>query len=324
MIRGLDGDRVVVLEDGQRTGDISSQSGDHGVPSQPRRGAKDGGGTRPGDAALRRQRHRRARQRDLRPDSHRAHHPAFRQLHLRLRQQRRPGGGGRRRARRQRPVGVSLRRQRPAHGRLLDAGGRSRELAVAHGDRQPRRRLDGRALLRRRQLRLHRHEVRHPHRRGGQHQPRPAPPLVQRSRRRHGPSRASSSRIAPPSASAATSTASSRATRSARRSTTTSSKARCCCRTGRRRAARQRRRLAAEPPVPGHRRRSARAAGGPEQRGGLPVRGGRHGRTPRCSSAAGWITPATPRTADCRIGTSPRARDPWACWSGPPPPTTTS
>ena len=35
VIRGLDGDRVVVLEDGQRIGDISSQSGDHGVPVNP-------------------------------------------------------------------------------------------------------------------------------------------------------------------------------------------------------------------------------------------------------------------------------------------------
>src|SRR3972149_11589036 len=31
VIRGLDGDRVLILEDGQRTGDLSSQSGDHGV-----------------------------------------------------------------------------------------------------------------------------------------------------------------------------------------------------------------------------------------------------------------------------------------------------
>jgi iron complex outermembrane receptor protein len=35
VIRGLDGDRVLILEDGQRTGDISSQSGDHGVPVNP-------------------------------------------------------------------------------------------------------------------------------------------------------------------------------------------------------------------------------------------------------------------------------------------------
>lgn len=35
VIRGLDGDRVVVLEDGQRMGDISSQSGDHAVPVNP-------------------------------------------------------------------------------------------------------------------------------------------------------------------------------------------------------------------------------------------------------------------------------------------------
>ena len=35
VIRGLDGDRVVVVEDGQRTGDLSAQSGDHGVPVNP-------------------------------------------------------------------------------------------------------------------------------------------------------------------------------------------------------------------------------------------------------------------------------------------------
>ena len=35
VIRGLDGDRVLVLQDGQRTGDLSSQSGDHGVTSNP-------------------------------------------------------------------------------------------------------------------------------------------------------------------------------------------------------------------------------------------------------------------------------------------------
>jgi len=35
IIRGLDGDRVVVLEDGQRMGDLSSQSADHGVPVNP-------------------------------------------------------------------------------------------------------------------------------------------------------------------------------------------------------------------------------------------------------------------------------------------------
>jgi iron complex outermembrane receptor protein len=35
VIRGLDGDRVVVLQDGQRVGDLSSQSGDHGVTLNP-------------------------------------------------------------------------------------------------------------------------------------------------------------------------------------------------------------------------------------------------------------------------------------------------
>ena len=35
VIRGLDGDRVAILEDGQRTGDLSSQSADHGVTINP-------------------------------------------------------------------------------------------------------------------------------------------------------------------------------------------------------------------------------------------------------------------------------------------------
>ena len=35
VIRGFDGDRVLILEDGVRTGDLSSQSGDHGVTIDP-------------------------------------------------------------------------------------------------------------------------------------------------------------------------------------------------------------------------------------------------------------------------------------------------
>jgi iron complex outermembrane receptor protein len=35
VIRGLDGDRVAVLQDGQKVGDLSSQSGDHGVTINP-------------------------------------------------------------------------------------------------------------------------------------------------------------------------------------------------------------------------------------------------------------------------------------------------
>ena len=35
VIRGLDGDRVLILQDGQRIGDLSSQSGDHGVTINP-------------------------------------------------------------------------------------------------------------------------------------------------------------------------------------------------------------------------------------------------------------------------------------------------
>ena len=35
VVRGLDGDRVLILQDGQRMGDLSSQSGDHGVQINP-------------------------------------------------------------------------------------------------------------------------------------------------------------------------------------------------------------------------------------------------------------------------------------------------
>ena len=35
MVRGFDGDRVLVMEDGVRTGDLGSQSADHGVPVDP-------------------------------------------------------------------------------------------------------------------------------------------------------------------------------------------------------------------------------------------------------------------------------------------------
>lgn len=35
VIRGLDGDRVLIMQDGLRMGDLSSQSGDHGVPFNP-------------------------------------------------------------------------------------------------------------------------------------------------------------------------------------------------------------------------------------------------------------------------------------------------
>ncbi len=35
VIRGLDGDRVLILQNGQRMGDLSSQSGDHGVTTNP-------------------------------------------------------------------------------------------------------------------------------------------------------------------------------------------------------------------------------------------------------------------------------------------------
>ena len=47
VIRGLDGDRVAVLEDGQRMGDLSSQSGDHAVPTNPAAAKQDRSRPRP-------------------------------------------------------------------------------------------------------------------------------------------------------------------------------------------------------------------------------------------------------------------------------------
>ena len=63
VIRGFDGDRVLILEDGLRTGDLSSQSGDHGVTIDPNGGRADRDRARSGDAALRLERGGRTRQR---------------------------------------------------------------------------------------------------------------------------------------------------------------------------------------------------------------------------------------------------------------------
>ena len=57
------------LEDGMRMGDLSSQSGDHGVNVNPAARERAGGGSWPGDAAVWRERHRRARERGDQRDS---------------------------------------------------------------------------------------------------------------------------------------------------------------------------------------------------------------------------------------------------------------
>ena len=122
VIRGLDGDRVLVLQDGQRIGDLSSQSGDHGVPVNPGVGAAHRGRPRAGHAALRRQRHRRPRQHRHRPDpdARRSRAPD-RIVHAQPRQQQPAGRRRRRRARRQRHVRRASRRRRPAVRQLPDA-----------------------------------------------------------------------------------------------------------------------------------------------------------------------------------------------------------
>ena len=59
VIRGLDGDRVLILEDGQRVGDLSSQSGDHGVTLNPASAARIEVVRGPATLLSRRKRHRR-------------------------------------------------------------------------------------------------------------------------------------------------------------------------------------------------------------------------------------------------------------------------
>ena len=275
VIRGLDGDRVVVLEDGQRIGDMSSQSGDHGVPINPA-AAQEMEVVR-GPATLLYGANAIGGLVNVITDQipERADHPAFRHLHVRLRQQRRLGGGAGDVHVGNGQLAFHFGGSGQRIGQLLDARGRSGEHPVAHGHRQPRRRLDRRAFLRRRELRLHRHEVRHPHRRRRRHQPRPAPALVQRARRRHGPSRrhpvVSRHPRRPPL----------RAPRARGQRGRHDVQQRPARRRGAAVAPQGRGLLGSvggwllEPPVPGHRRRSARAAGGPEQRGGLPLRRGR-------------------------------------------------
>ena len=131
----------LVLQDGQRMGDLSSQSGDHGVPVNPAAARRIEVVRGPATLAVRRQCDRRSRQRDHRSDS-------------RPSRRRAPtgdftldfgsnGGEGRRRRRRscrQRQVCPAHRRRRPSHRQLRHARRRSGQLAVAHGHGQRRRR----------------------------------------------------------------------------------------------------------------------------------------------------------------------------------------
>jgi iron complex outermembrane receptor protein len=117
VIRGLDGDRVQILQDGQRMGDLSSQSGDHGVNVNP----ADRSGARTGDAAVRRQRHRRPGQRDYRGHSDHAHRRIERQPHAGRRNGVKGSGRRGRHPRGQRVVRAACRRRRPALGRRRDS-----------------------------------------------------------------------------------------------------------------------------------------------------------------------------------------------------------
>ncbi len=183
VVRGLDGDRVLILQDGQRTGDLSSQSSDHGVsvnpaaaqrievvrgpatllyganaigglvnvitdeiPSAPQRGAK---GTVTFDAASA------GTQAGTAADVHVGNGTLA--LHA--------GGGGRRSSNMDTPEGEV-------------ANSQSRSAL-----RQRRPGLDRREGLLRRQLRLRRHEIRRPRDRGRHPAADAAPPCADVPRR---------------------------------------------------------------------------------------------------------------------------------------------
>ena len=132
VIRGLDGDRVLILQDGQRMGDLSSQSGDHGVTINPAAaqrievvrgpatllyGANAIGGL----------------VNVITDEIPTTAEGRQRQLHVRSRYGAERSGGGRRRARRQRHGRPARRRRRPPVGRRGDAGGRPRNSQSRNG-----------------------------------------------------------------------------------------------------------------------------------------------------------------------------------------------
>ena len=121
VIRGLDGDRVLLLENGQRIGDLSSQSADHGVNVNP--AAATSIEVVRGPATLL---HGANAIGGLVNIDHRRHPDEARRAHGRRDSGRfrvgRVGSGGRRGCqRRRRPVRVARRRQRTAIRRRRDA-----------------------------------------------------------------------------------------------------------------------------------------------------------------------------------------------------------
>ena len=139
VIRGLDGDRVLVLENGQRTDDLSSQSADHGVTINPLAAERIEvvrgpatllyGANAIGGARQRRHRHH--------PDEARVERTTG-EAQASFGTGGRGSGRRRRRLDRQRTVRAARRRQRASLGRREHAARRHRELAVAERLR-PRR-----------------------------------------------------------------------------------------------------------------------------------------------------------------------------------------
>ena len=176
VIRGLDGDRVLLLENGQRIDDLSSQSADHGVPINPAAASRlevvrgpatllHGANAIGGLVNI---------VTDVIPTKRVAAHRRRDAGGFRLGGS---GSGGRRgRHRRRRPIRAARGRQRTAIRRRRHAARHDRELAVAIGIR-PRGRVDDqRQGLFRRRVSVRRHEIRHPDRRRRQHPADAAPP----------------------------------------------------------------------------------------------------------------------------------------------------
>ena len=176
VIRGLDGDRVLLLENGQRIDDLSSQSADHGVPINPAAASRlevvrgpatllHGANAIGGLVNI---------VTDVIPTKRVERTEGAMQFGFRVG---RVGSGGRRgRQRRRRPVRAARRRQRTPLRRRRHAARHDREFTVAIGLRSRGRVADhGQGLFRRR-VSVRRHEIRHPDRRRRQHPVDAAPP----------------------------------------------------------------------------------------------------------------------------------------------------
>ena len=277
VVRGLDGDRVLVVEDGLRMGDLSSQSGDHGVNVNPASasrievvrgpatllyGANAIGGL---VNVITNEIPERA--------GHARHRVASRSTPASGAKE---GGARRRRHGRQRATSRCISAaaaaapatfdRRTATSRTRSAAPAFAEVGLAYTDRQ---------RLLRRQLRVRPHALRHSVRRRRRDEPQSAPPDLHPARREAEHGRRRSIRVPrlvrrPPLPSRRDATAK----RSPPRSRTTRPSSSCWPSQGARPDEGIDRRDGADARVRGRGRGSALAAGRPEGFAGVPLRGG--------------------------------------------------